>query len=126
MVCPDYETRVGAHRVFSVVLVPSSVCPLLGSTTPSSAKPTDIQRTLSRTASVFSSSAALFDKIRKDQFSSLQADISHAREDKPVDIESGTINNQSMLIRLKSTYSRVYSVKRQELPIHTEQEPVHV
>ncbi|KAI8545848.1 hypothetical protein RHMOL_Rhmol07G0069700 [Rhododendron molle] len=123
MVCPDYETRVGAHRVFSVVLVPSSVCPLPSSTTPSSAKPTDIQRTLSRTASVFSSSAALFDKIRKDQMSSQQDDISQAREDKPVDDESGTIDNQSMLNRLKSTYSRVYSVKRQELPIHTEQEP---
>ncbi|XP_058225278.1 protein SEMI-ROLLED LEAF 2-like isoform X1 [Rhododendron vialii] len=123
MVCPDYETRVGAHRVFSVVLVPSSVCPLPSSTTPSSANPTDIQRTLSRTASVFSSSAALFDKIRKDQSSSQQDDISQSREDKPVDDESGTIDNQSMLNRLKSTYSRVYSVKRQELPIHTEHEP---
>lgn len=122
MVCPDYETRVGAHRVFSVVLVPSSVCPLPSSTI-SSAKPADIERTLSRTASVFSSSAALFGKIGKDQFSSLQDGISQAREDKTVEDESGTINKESMLNRLKSTYSRVYSVKRPELPINTDQEP---
>lgn len=27
MVHQDNETRIGAHRIFSVVLVPSSVCP---------------------------------------------------------------------------------------------------
>ncbi|PHT72671.1 hypothetical protein T459_23456 [Capsicum annuum] len=30
MVHPDYETRVGAHRIFSVILVPSSVSPQKG------------------------------------------------------------------------------------------------
>ena len=61
MVHPDHETRVGAHRVFSVVLVPSSVCPRPDS------KEQDFRRTLSRTVSVFSSSAALFDKLRRDK-----------------------------------------------------------
>ncbi|PSS09982.1 hypothetical protein CEY00_Acc17070 [Actinidia chinensis var. chinensis] len=122
MVCPDYETRVGAHRVFSVVLVPSSIRPRISSTVPWSAKATDIQRTLSRTASVFSSSAALFEKIRKDQCSP-QEDVYQERKDKIVADENENINNQSMLNRLKSTYSRVYSVKRNPFPINTDQEP---
>ncbi|GFZ02679.1 Uncharacterized protein Acr_15g0012870 [Actinidia rufa] len=122
MVCPDYETRVGAHRVFSVVLVPSSIRPRISSTVPWSAKATDIQRTLSRTASVFSSSAALFEKIRKDQCSP-QEDVYQERNDKIVADENENINNQSMLNRLKSTYSRVYSVKRNPFPINTDQEP---
>uniref|UniRef100_A0A0D9VC54 Uncharacterized protein n=1 Tax=Leersia perrieri TaxID=77586 RepID=A0A0D9VC54_9ORYZ len=63
MVHPDHETRVAAHRIFSVVLVPSSVSPFPKSTSPNH----DIQRTLSRAVSVFSSSAALFDKLRRDK-----------------------------------------------------------
>ncbi|CAN6975525.1 unnamed protein product, partial [Brassica oleracea var. botrytis] len=59
MVCADHESRMGAHRIFSVVLVPSSVCP---DSVPKSRRPADMQRTLSRTVSVFSSSAALFIK----------------------------------------------------------------
>ncbi|MCL7038359.1 hypothetical protein MKW94_005103 [Papaver nudicaule] len=65
MVHPDHQTRVEAHRVFSVVLVPSSICPKPSS----SAAPEhfDHRRTLSRTVSVFSSSAALFEKLRKEK-----------------------------------------------------------
>ncbi|KAL6888652.1 hypothetical protein ACP4OV_009678 [Aristida adscensionis] len=68
MVHSDHETRVAAHRIFSVVLVPSSVspCPHPKSSDQHNKKH-DIQRTLSRTVSVFSSSAALFDKLRKDK-----------------------------------------------------------
>ncbi|KAI3838111.1 hypothetical protein MKW98_009062 [Papaver atlanticum] len=63
MVHVDHQTRVEAHRIFSVVLVPSSICPKPSST----AAPDnfDHRRTLSRTVSVFSSSAALFEKLRK-------------------------------------------------------------
>ncbi|KAI3984401.1 hypothetical protein MKX01_011355, partial [Papaver californicum] len=63
MVHPDHQTRVEAHRIFSVVLVPSSICPKPSST----AAPDNFnhRRTLSRTVSVFSSSAALFEKLRK-------------------------------------------------------------
>ncbi|KAL7204417.1 hypothetical protein ACSBR2_017481 [Camellia fascicularis] len=121
MVCLDYETRLGAHRVFSVVLVPSSVCPRRSSTT-SSAKAADIQRTLSRTASVFSSSAALFEKMKKEQ-SSPQENLCQESKDKIVDYEDEKINNQSMLNRLKSSYSRAYSVKRNSLSVDTDQEP---
>ncbi|KAA8520232.1 hypothetical protein F0562_014488 [Nyssa sinensis] len=120
MVCPDYETRVGAHRVFSVVLVPSSVC-ARPSTAPYSAQATGIQRTLSRTVSVFSSSAALFEKIRKEQ-SSFQESTCQDRGEIFSDDEEAKINNQSTLNRLKSTYSRAYSVNRRPLPIPTEEE----
>ncbi|BBH07342.1 hypothetical protein Prudu_019252 [Prunus dulcis] len=67
MVHPDHETRVGALRVFSVVLVPSSVCPGLSSSNTESRKAMDFPRTLSRTVSVFSSSAALFEKLRREK-----------------------------------------------------------
>ncbi|KAG2395138.1 Mitogen-activated protein [Vigna angularis] len=68
MVHADHETRVGAHRVFSVVLVPSSVCPQ-PSQEFASVKSADIQRMLSRNVSVFSSSAALFEKLERKQSS---------------------------------------------------------
>jgi protein EFR3 len=67
MVHPDHETRVAAHRIFSVVLVPSYVSPLPCLPSLDQCWKHDIQRTLSRTASVFSSSAALFDKLRRDK-----------------------------------------------------------
>lgn len=69
MVHPDHETRVAAHRIFSVVLVPSSVSPFPHSTSPDQRNKHEIQRTLSRAVSVFSSSAALFDKLRRDKSS---------------------------------------------------------
>ena len=65
MVHSDHETRVGAHRIFSVVLVPSSVCPQPSSLNLPTTKATDIERMLSRNVSVFSSSAALFEKLEK-------------------------------------------------------------
>ncbi|CAN0899301.1 Protein SEMI-ROLLED LEAF 2 [Linum grandiflorum] len=69
MVHPDHETRVGAHRIFSVVLVPSSFCPRPNSTCLDWKTQVEIERQLSRTVSVFSSSAALFEKIKKEKAS---------------------------------------------------------
>ncbi|KAG2297422.1 hypothetical protein Bca52824_044091 [Brassica carinata] len=63
MVCADHESRMGVHRIFSVVLVPSSVCP---DSVPKSRRPADMQWTLSRTVSVFFSSAALFRKLKME------------------------------------------------------------
>ncbi|XP_019158793.1 PREDICTED: uncharacterized protein LOC109155624 [Ipomoea nil] len=96
MVSPDNETRLGAHRVFSVVLVPSSVCPRQAPAGGALSKRKSIQRTLSRTVSVFSSSAALFDKLGKNQSSGK---------------DGMDQNTQNMLNRLTSTYSRSLSVK---------------
>lgn len=109
MVHPDHETRVGAHRIFSVVLVPSSVCPYTGSAEPESKKPTDLQRTLSRTVSVFSSSAALFEKL-KTRSSSRESVVQEVKE-KPTGDEVQSRVNEGMLSRIRSTYSRAYSFK---------------
>jgi len=68
MVYPDCETHLGAHRIFSVVLVPSSVAPCSFAGT-SQTRKIDLRRTLSRTTSVFSSSAALFGKLKRDMLS---------------------------------------------------------
>ncbi|XP_047966631.1 protein SEMI-ROLLED LEAF 2-like [Salvia hispanica] len=98
---PDHQTRIGAHQIFSVVLVPSSVCPQ-----PSSdASRTDLLRSLSRTVSVFSSSAALLQKLQnqrtpsRENYTELNGD------------EQGGVLN-----RIKSTYSRVYSFRSSPAP----------
>ncbi|KAJ7972220.1 ARM repeat superfamily protein [Quillaja saponaria] len=117
MVHPDHEARVGAHCIFSVVLVPSSVSPRPLSSLPDSKKV--VPRTLSRAVSVFSSSAALFDKLRNEKFS-LRENGQHdnkqnvASEGEPANTNSGILN------RLKSTYSRVYSVKHSIEPTATD------
>lgn len=109
MVSPDHETRLGAHRVFSVVLVPSSVCPPSSSTTSSSTKTADFQRMLSRTVSVFSSSAALFEKMRKEQ----QYSQKFSDQTDVVLTNGGVkLNSPSMLKRLTSSYSRNTSMRR--------------
>ena len=111
MVCSDHETRVGAHRIFSVVLVPSSVCPRPHASVPHSGKPTYIQRTLSRTVSVFSSSAALFQKV-KDEPYSLQENMFQKMDERPINQQATKVEGDSILNRLKSSYSRVHSGKR--------------
>lgn len=116
MVSSDYETRIGAHRVFSVVLVPSSVCPRSSPNNRYARKAANIQRTLSRTVSVFSSSAALFQKLGKEQ-SSLPENSE--RKDNMEDGEDAR-NNPSILKRLTSSYSRAYSMKKPSLPVITE------
>lgn len=105
MVHPDHETRVGAHRIFSVVLVPSSVCPRpCPSSSPNSSvskKASDLPRTLSRTVSVFSSSAALFEKLRKEKFDNKGTIMS---EGEAKDSNSGMLNRMM-------SYTRVYSLR---------------
>ncbi|XP_068342588.1 protein SEMI-ROLLED LEAF 2-like [Pyrus communis] len=103
MVCVDHETRVGAHRIFSVVLVPSSVCPRPCAATPITTEKNNIGRTLSRTVSVFSSSAALFEKLNKGSHS--QENIGQELKDKVVIQEEAKVPNESMLNRLKSKFS---------------------
>ncbi|XP_042000388.1 protein SEMI-ROLLED LEAF 2-like [Salvia splendens] len=96
MLHPDHQTRVGAHQVFAVVLVPSSVCPQ-----PSSdSSMVDLSRSLSRTVSVFSSSAALFQKLRNQ--------MTPSRENYT---ELNGSEQGGVMDRIKSTYSRVYSLR---------------
>lgn len=106
MVHPDHKTRIGAHRIFSVVLVPTSVCPRPSSDTTDLKKGMGLPRSLSRTASVFSSSAALFEKLRKDKFSSFLTSDQNQNE---IPAEESGINKEEILDRLKSSYSQSYS-----------------
>ncbi|KAL8258631.1 hypothetical protein R6Q59_026584 [Mikania micrantha] len=101
MVHQDHETRVGSHRIFSVVLVPSSVCPQSSSLVPVGTDPNKaaVPRSLSRTVSVFSSSAALFGKLKKG--GPLMSN--NASQQKS--------NNNGAFNRMKSSYSRTYSIK---------------
>ncbi|KAK9057715.1 hypothetical protein SSX86_022551 [Deinandra increscens subsp. villosa] len=101
MVHQDHETRVGSHRIFSVVLVPSSVCPRSSSLVPAGADPNKaaVPRSLSRTVSVFSSSAALFGKMKKGG-PLMTNNASQQRS-----------NNNGAFNRMKSSYSRTYSIK---------------
>nr|DAD29704.1 TPA_asm: hypothetical protein HUJ06_031172 [Nelumbo nucifera] len=118
MVHPDQETRVAAHRIFSVVLVPSSVCPQQCSAVPHTLKANDLRRTLSRTVSVFSSSAALFEKLKKEK-SSHQENIH-----KEIDDGKLKTNSSSVFSRLRSSYSRAYSVKDSPFPLTPEEQPM--
>ncbi|CAG7892040.1 unnamed protein product [Brassica rapa] len=134
MVCADHESRMGAHRIFSVVLVPSSVCP---NSVPKSRRPADMQRTLSRTVSVFSSSAALFRKLKMEsdksadgaakieRVSTLSRSQSRfASRGESFDEEEPKNNTSSVLSRLKSSYSRSQSVKRNPSSMVSDQDPL--
>ena len=124
MVHQDHETRVGAQRIFSVVLVPSSVCPQIASTTQQWKKPKDLSRTLSRTVSIFSSSAILFDKLRTERSSSRESINLESKEN--ILIEGEQMNNNSgMMNRIMSTYSRAYSLKYSPIPPTVEGEAVN-
>eukprot|EP00268_Persea_americana_P062160 TRINITY_DN7946_c0_g2_i8.p1 TRINITY_DN7946_c0_g2~~TRINITY_DN7946_c0_g2_i8.p1 ORF type:complete len:950 (-),score=163.31 TRINITY_DN7946_c0_g2_i8:405-3254(-) len=113
MMYPDNETRVLAHRIFSVVLVPSSVCPHPCSTTRDPAKTNDLKRTLSRTVSVFSSSAALLKKLRKEK-SSAREIFYQDRVDKVKDEGYEKSSNDASLYTLQSC--RLQSLKISSLP----------
>ncbi|CAL5060333.1 unnamed protein product [Urochloa decumbens] len=115
MVHPDHETRVAAHRIFSVVIVPSSVSPFPNLKSPDQHRKHDIQRTLSRAVSVFSSSAALFDKLRwENSFREIIHEGSMNRILHGIDDETATPNDlqgsPSFIDSLKiSSASRKYS-----------------
>ncbi|GAB2295541.1 hypothetical protein Dimus_029705 [Dionaea muscipula] len=118
MVHPDHEARVGAHRIFSVVLVPSSVAPCQNSVS-SGTKKADLPRSLSRTISVFSSSAALFEKLKKERSYTRDSDITEIKEGNNSEGEAKN-NNVGVLSRIRSSYSRVYST-RNSAPLPTEE-----
>ncbi|XP_076884449.1 protein SEMI-ROLLED LEAF 2-like [Bidens hawaiensis] len=101
MVHQDNENRIVAHRIFSVVLVPSSVCPQPSADI--ARDPKNLQRSLSRNVSAFSSSAALMQKMKKDKSTFGKDKVNNKGEPK--------INNGGPLNRIKSSYSRTYSMK---------------
>ncbi|KAE8681834.1 Zinc finger (C2H2 type, AN1-like) family protein [Hibiscus syriacus] len=122
MVHPDHEIRIGAHRIFSVVLVPASVCPQPSSVTGGTKKGSGIPRTLSRTVSIFSSSAALFKKLKKEKsFSRENACLENketvASEEQLENIQNGILN------RLTSSYTRAYTIISPQVSLATDENP---
>lgn len=65
MVHPDHETRVGAHRIFTLILVPSAK-DAMHLSSDSTAVGVDPPTILSRTTSIFQSAAALFERLRRE------------------------------------------------------------
>lgn len=119
MVYPDCETHLGAHRMFSVVLVPSSVSPCSFSGTSQTSK-IDLQRTLSRTASVFSSSAALFGKLKRDVFSFRESPRLNNINLMPISEDAEQICGNDPKLFKSQTIQRMASTKDASLPSSTE------
>ncbi|KAK7336565.1 hypothetical protein VNO77_17110 [Canavalia gladiata] len=114
MVNPDHETRVVAHRIFSVIIVPASVFPHPSVSYP---KALNVPHTLSRAVSVFSSSAVLFEKLRLEK-RSLSEKLSQCNIDGEIEAAN---SNRGILNRLKSTHSRVSSVNNPPLQREVDQ-----
>jgi protein EFR3 len=96
MIHPDHEARVAAHRIFAIVLVPSSVSPSIQASASGQAKKHDMQRTLSRAVSVFSSSAAIFDKLKKDKYSDNSQGESKDNSIQSIDEVTGNPKHQNL------------------------------
>ncbi|KAJ9565394.1 hypothetical protein OSB04_001360 [Centaurea solstitialis] len=110
MLHQDPETRIGAHRIFAVVLVPSSVCPHSSPDMGSDPKKGEnIPRSLSRSVSVFSSSAALFEKMKRERPSLGREKVGGTQGE----LKTG---NAGMMNKVKSIHSRKYSMKNPVTP----------
>lgn len=110
MIYPDCETHLGAHQIFSVVLVPSSVSPCSFSGTSQTSK-IDLQRTLSRTTSVFSSSAALFGKLKRDMLSFRESPLLDNTKLMPIGENADHINANDAKLFKSQTLQRMASTK---------------
>ncbi|XP_006648008.1 protein SEMI-ROLLED LEAF 2-like isoform X2 [Oryza brachyantha] len=119
MVYPDCETHLGAHRIFSVVLVPSSVspCSFPGS---SQTSKIDLKRTLSRTTSVFSSSAALFGKLKREVFSFRENPRLDGTNLIPISEDSDQISGNDPKLFKSQTIQRMASTKDTSLTSSSE------
>ncbi|XP_020212613.1 uncharacterized protein LOC109797106 isoform X2 [Cajanus cajan] len=119
MVHPDHETRVVAHRIFSVILLPSSV--FHGSRlSVSDPKASSVPRTLSRAVSIFSSSAVLFEKLRLEKRSSSERYSQYNGGNISGEIEPVN-SNVGIVSKLKPTYSRVSSVNNPPLQLEVKE-----
>ncbi|XLU49918.1 hypothetical protein S245_044732, partial [Arachis hypogaea] len=98
MVHQDHETQATAHRVF---LFP------LGAGMLASNKASDVPRTLSRAVSVFSSSAAMFEKLKSDKHSSNENLSQYNKENNAGETEP-TNGVGEFLNKLKSTNNHVH------------------
>ncbi|KAJ1284672.1 hypothetical protein BS78_03G223000 [Paspalum vaginatum] len=115
MIYPDCETRLGAHRIFSVVLVPSSVSPHSFSDA-SHTRKIDLRRTLSRSTSVFSSSAALFSKLKRDMLSFRESPLQDNTKLMPISEHAHEIGVNDAKLFKSQTIQRMASTKDIHFP----------
>ena len=109
MLHPDHDTRIGAHQIFSVVLVPSSIAPQSDPVVCDSKKNVLFPRTLSRTVSVFSSSAALFEKLKNQRHNKeTPREVKNEKFSGEIEHRNG---RSGVLNKIKSSYSRVSSFR---------------
>ncbi|XP_042512049.1 protein SEMI-ROLLED LEAF 2-like [Macadamia integrifolia] len=71
MMHPDVEARIGAHQIFSVILVPSSNNPKHDLASLRSGSLYELRKWQSKTASPFASAAALLERLRKEKGSAM-------------------------------------------------------
>lgn len=117
MLHPDHDTRIGAHQIFSVVLVPSSIAPQSDPVV-SDKKNVLFPRTLSRTVSVFSSSAALFEKLKNQRHNKEPPrEVINERFSGEIEQRNG---RSGVLNKIKSSYSRVSSIRSTPPPPEVE------
>ncbi|AQK90042.1 ARM repeat superfamily protein [Zea mays] len=119
MLYPDCETHLGAHRIFSVVLVPSSVAPFSFADT-SQTRKIDLRRTLSRTTSVFSSSAALFGKLKRDMLSFRESALQDNTKLLPISENANEISANDAKLFKSQTIQRMVSTRDISLPSSTD------
>ncbi|XP_020268718.1 uncharacterized protein LOC109844168 [Asparagus officinalis] len=125
MVHPDRDIHVGAHRIFSVVLVPSSVCPQPCATT-ADPNTNELRRTLSRTVSVFSSSAALFGKLKREMYS-LRGSVPQDSFDSMSNTDHSRQqigSNDVKLYQFKPSQSRILTLKDVSLATNEGENPL--
>ncbi|KAL2320766.1 hypothetical protein Fmac_029735 [Flemingia macrophylla] len=112
-----HETRVVAHRIFSVILLPSSV---FSGRSVSDPKASSVPQTLSRAVSGFSSSAVLFEKLRLEKRSSSERYSQYNRGNISGYFELVN-SNVGFVNKLKPTYSRVSSVNNPPLQLEVKE-----
>ncbi|KAJ6756298.1 putative EXPRESSED-RELATED [Salix purpurea] len=118
MVHPDHETRVGAHRIFSVVLVP-----IFGFTLPIPQLIIAlIFHELSQELSLsFLLQLPFLHKLWRDKTPTRE----NAYQDSKNNAHEGEQISNGMLARLKSSTSRVYSMKNSLVPSTSDENPVN-
>lgn len=81
MLLPDAEVRIGAHQIFSILLIPSSDILQHEVSSPKSGYFHEPRRWHSDTASAFASIAALLEKLRREKDGAKMEKHEHVHDD---------------------------------------------
>ncbi|CAM6091632.1 unnamed protein product [Calypogeia fissa] len=107
MLHPDAETRVRAHHLFALLLVPSSVNSKTDQAESTPTRP-ETSSVLSRTSSVFSSASTLFEKLRKESFGLREKEI---QVDQGAQMERDDVRRSSTDLMEGTELKRIGSIR---------------